>query len=141
MSYMVRVESGPFCVRLPDTDGKIIEFQFISIISLSLGAYHSDGSQLLNKQDILDAIVACRRAHTKEDYLKCRADLMILTEHLNVRPGRVKNAVTFSQYFLTNWDTVQPMWVYAYRKELPLQVKHFQDYWWVDTTHVSFKML
>ena len=67
MSYMVRVESGPFCVRLPDTDGKIIEFQFISIISLSLGAYHSDGSQLLNKQDILDAIVACRRAHTIAD--------------------------------------------------------------------------
>ena len=55
--------------------------------------------------------------------MKCRAGLMILTESLNVRPGRVKNAVPFSQYFLTNWDRVQPMWVYAYRKELPLQVK------------------
>ena len=56
--------------------------------------------------------------------MKSRSQLMIMCQHLNVKPGRVKNAVSFAQYFCNNWDRVAPMWVYAYRKELPLQVKY-----------------
>ena len=88
------------------------------------GAFYDDGSQVVEKQEILKAVTECRRADTKEDYMKSRAQLMILCEHLNIRPGRVKNAVSFAQYFFNNWDRVAPMWVYAYRKELPLQVKY-----------------
>ena len=78
----------------------------------------------MEKGDLLNAVVDCRLSHTVEDYLKSRAKLLILTETLNVRPGRVKTAVSFASYFLANWDRMAPMWVYAYRKQLPLQVCH-----------------
>jgi hypothetical protein len=89
----------------------------------SIGAYYDDGSQPVNKMEILKSVTSCRRAHTKDEYMVCRAKLMIQTEGLNVKPGRIKTAVTFAHYFLSNWDLVAPMWVFAYRKELPLQVK------------------
>lgn len=55
---------------------------------------------------------------------------MRLTEQLNVKPGRVKSFVPFSDYFFTNWDPVAPMWVLAYRKELPLQVMNIKYKCW-----------
>ena len=75
----------------------------------------------MDKKGILDAIIACRTATTKEQYFEKRASLFCLAEKVYVKPGRIKNAVLFTQYFLSNWDSVAPMWVYAYRKRMPLQ--------------------
>ena len=46
-----------------------------------------------------------------------------MTDGLIVKPGRVKTPVTFKQYYDDNWEPVTPMWVLAYRKQMPLQVK------------------
>ena len=90
-----------------------------------LGAYYDDGARLVDKKSLLNAIISCRKSHNKEDYLKNRAALMRLGGELNVKPGQTKKFVKFSQYFFCNWDCVAPMWVYSYRKQLPLQVVHF----------------
>ena len=87
----------------------------------------------MNKKEIYKAINDCRRAHTRQEYSACRSLLMVLCLNLNVRPGRVKNAVSFARYFDSNWDNIAPMWVYAYRKELPLQVKYMLN----NVTHFS----
>ena len=50
---------------------------------------------------------------------------MLLTEGLQIRPGRVKHEVSFRQYYDTNWQGITPMWVLAFRKKLPLQVLCF----------------
>ena len=68
------------------------------------------------------AVVACRKSHTSEQYYGNRASLMRMTKDLIVKPGRTKNAVTFPQYYLANWDPIAPMWVYAHRRTLRLQV-------------------
>ena len=47
---------------------------------------------------------------------------MDITTGLIIRPGRVKNEVSFRQYYDVNWESIQPMWVFVYRKKLPLQV-------------------
>ena len=47
---------------------------------------------------------------------------MDVTTGLIIRPGRVKNEVSFRQYYDMNWESIQPMWVFVYRKKLPLQV-------------------
>ena len=47
---------------------------------------------------------------------------MYVAEGLCIRPGRVKHAVPFKDYWDTNWETIIPMWVLAFRKEMPLQV-------------------
>ena len=47
---------------------------------------------------------------------------MDVTTGLIIRPGRVKNEVSFRQYYDVNWESIQPMWVFVYRKKLPLQV-------------------
>ena len=88
-----------------------------------VGAFYDDGSQPVNKKEIYKAITDCRRAHTRQEYSVYRSLLMVLCGNLNVRPGRVKNPVPFARYFDSNWDNIAPMWVYAFRKELPLQVK------------------
>ena len=76
----------------------------------------------MDKHSILEAVITCRTSQTIEDYCLNRAKLMHLAGALNVKPGRVKNSVKFADYFFSNWNSVAPMWVYAYRKQLPLQV-------------------
>ena len=66
--------------------------------------------------------MACRDSHTSEEYNANRQILMALTDGLMIRPGRVKNEVAFRQYYDINWENIQPMWVLAYQKKLPLQV-------------------
>ena len=87
-----------------------------------IGAYYDDRDQQVDKHAILEAVITCRTSQTIEDYCLNRATLMHLAGALNVKPGRVKNSVKFADYFFSNWDSVAPMWVYAYRKQLPLQV-------------------
>ena len=99
-----------------------LEKKSISDSFLSLGSYFEDGSQNVIKEDILAAVVACRKSHTSEQYYGNRASLMRMTKDLIVKPGRTKNAVTFPQYYLANWDPIVPMWVYAHRRTLRLQV-------------------
>ena len=102
-------------------------FKYINLCRhFILGAYQEDGSQVVDKKGILDAIIACRTATTKEQYFEKRASLFRLAEKVYVKPGRIKNAVFFTQYFLSNWDSVAPMWVYAYRKRMPLQVSDYK---------------
>ena len=47
---------------------------------------------------------------------------MDVADGLLIRPGRVKNEVSFKDYWDTNWEKIIPMWVFAFRKEMPLQV-------------------
>jgi hypothetical protein len=94
---------------------------FAISLRINIGSYNDDGSQP-DKKEILKAVVACRRSHTIAEYLEKRCQLMLLTQALYVKPGYTKDPVLFAQYFLSNWDIIAPMWVYAYRKQLPLQV-------------------
>ena len=76
----------------------------------------------MDKADLMDRIVQCRDSHTPEIYREQREALMYVAEGLCIRPGRVKHAVPFKDYWDTNWETIIPMWVLAFRKEMPLQV-------------------
>ena len=76
----------------------------------------------MNKYDLLEKILQCRDAHTPEQYNHRRVELMVLTDGLLIRPGRVKNEVLFKDYWDTNWEKITPMWVFAFRKGMPLQV-------------------
>ena len=53
---------------------------------------------------------------------------MELTDGLMIRPGRVQHEVSFRNYYEVNWESIQPMWVLAYRKRFPLQVNDFASY-------------
>ena len=53
---------------------------------------------------------------------------MTVTAGLIVKPGRVKAPVLFKKYYDDNWERIVPMWVLAYRKKMPLQVKLCQHY-------------
>ena len=86
-----------------------------------VGCRYEDGSQV-NKAAIINLVMQCRDSHTAEQYNENREQLMRLTVGLLVKPGRVRFEVTFRQYYDTNWESIQPMWVLAYRKKLPLQV-------------------
>ena len=70
----------------------------------------------------MENVLACRDSHTWEQYNTNREALMALTDGLMIRPGRVKNEVSFRNYYDVNWECIQPMWVLAFRKKLPLQV-------------------
>ena len=85
------------------------------------GARYEDGTQV-DKVLILKMVMACRDSHTSEQYNANRRILMELTDGLMIKPGRVKHEVTFRQYYDINWENIQPMWVLAFRKKLPLQV-------------------
>ena len=85
------------------------------------GARYIDGSPV-EKDLILKKVVACRDSHTQDQYNANREELMEITSGLVIRPGRVKNEVSFRSYYDLNWESIQPMWVLVYRKKLPLQV-------------------
>ena len=112
--FREKVFPGDFC-----SHSYFAFYLFFNVV----GAFYDDGSQPVNKKEIYKAITDCRKAHTRQEYSVYRSLLMVLCGNLNVRPGRVKNAVPFARYFDSNWDNIAPMWVYAFRKELPLQVK------------------
>ena len=76
----------------------------------------------MDKAAIINLVMQCRDSHTAEQYNEKRERLMRLTVGLLVKPGCVRHEVTFRQYYDTNWESIQPMWVLAYRKKLPLQV-------------------
>lgn len=78
----------------------------------------------VDKQGLIKAVTACRMTHTVGQYIDKKTDLLDLGEGVYVKPGRTKKAVLFNEYFLGNWDNVAPMWVFAYRKQLPLQVSY-----------------
>ena len=86
------------------------------------GAYRDDHMDEVNKQELTEAMTECRMAHTVDQYIDKRCALLDIGVGLYVKPGRTKKAVLFNEYFLGNWDNVAPMWVFAYRKQLPLQV-------------------
>ena len=67
-------------------------------------------------------IYKCSLSSTEEIYHENRAELFLLADGLQIYPGQVKNSVPFKNYFLSNWENIVPMWVKAYRKDLPLQV-------------------
>ena len=77
----------------------------------------------MNKCDLLEKILQCRDAHTPEQYNQMRTELMVLADGLLIRPGRVKNQILFKDYWDTNWEKITPMWVFAFRKAMPLQVR------------------
>ena len=89
----------------------------------------------MNKDEIMKQILKCRDSHTPEMYNTNREDLMLVTEGLRIRPGRVKNDVPFRQYFDINWQSLTPMWVLAFRKQLPLQVN------FIINVNISLKVL
>ena len=91
------------------------------------GARYEDGSPV-DKLLIMERVLACRDSHTSEQYNGCRRDLMELTDGLMIRPGRVKHEVSFRNYYEVNWESIQPMWVLAYRKRFPLQVNDSASY-------------
>ena len=76
----------------------------------------------VGKEELISAVTECRKAHTVGQYIDKKSALLDLGVGLYVKPGRTKKAVLFNEYFLGNWDNVAPMWVFAYRKQLPLQV-------------------
>ena len=92
-----------------------------NFITFVAGARFENGSDV-NKYDLLEKILQCRDAHTPEQYNHRRVELMVLTDGLLIRPGRVKNEVLFKDYWDTNWEKITPMWVFAFRKGMPLQV-------------------
>ena len=71
----------------------------------------------------MEGVLRCRDSHTPEQYNVNRQELMAMTDGLIVQPGRVKTPVMFKQYYDDNWERITPMWVLAYRKQMPLQVK------------------
>ena len=89
---------------------------------LLAGAYRADREDEVDKQELVQAVTQCRVAHTVDQYIDKRVGLMELGVGLYVKPGRTKKAVLFNDYFMDNWEDEAPMWVYAYRKQLPLQV-------------------
>ena len=72
---------------------------------------------------IVECILQCRDSHTPEQYNERRQNLMTVTSGLIVTPGRAKAPVLFKKYYDDNWERIVPMWVLAYRKKMPLQVK------------------
>ena len=96
-------------------------FSLINIGIFIAGSHYEDGSNV-NKSDLLEKIIECRDSHTPEQYNQNREELMVLADGLLIRPGRVKNEVLFKDYWDTNWEKIIPMWVFAFRKRMPLQV-------------------
>ena len=89
-------------------------------LTIILGAQYEDGSQV-DKKMLQDSVVQCRDSHSPEQYNVNRQELMALSEGLIVKPGQVKNPVSFRQYYDDNWERITPMWILAYRKKMPLQ--------------------
>ena len=52
--------------------------------------------------------------------LEKRNELFELTEGLLVKPANTKVPVLFKTYYERNWEPINQMWVYAYRKNLPI---------------------
>ena len=86
------------------------------------GSSYDDGS-IVDKSSLLAKIIQCRDANTPEIYNQKRAELMAEADGLSIRPGRVKHSVLFKAYWDTNWEKITPMWVFAFRKDMPLQVR------------------
>ena len=63
-----------------------------------------------------------RDSSSMEQYVQRKAVLFDMTESLLVRPGRVKHAVFFSDYYNKNWESCREMCVLLFRKNLPIQV-------------------
>ena len=83
---------------------------------------YEDNSRV-EKQEINEMFKSLRDAHSVDDYNERKAKLFSMTEGLLVRPGRVKVPVLFVDYFLKNWEPIKHMWVLAFRKSYPIQVK------------------
>ena len=86
-----------------------------------IGSRNEDGSPV-DKPHIMLLLLRCRDSHTHQSYNANREALMEYTNGLWIRPGRVKHEVSFQNYYDVNWEGIQPMWVLAFRKKLPLQV-------------------
>ena len=94
----------------------------------------------MRKKDIFKKILNVRNSHTLEHYEQRKIELFQITEGLLVRPGRVKEPVSFHFYFDKNWNQCKEMWSYFGRKSYPIQgqndtnaaesqirvIKHFQ---------------
>ena len=70
------------------------------------------------KKEIFKKILCVRNSHTLEHR---KIELFQSTEGLLVRPGRVKEAVSFEFYFNKNWNDCKEMWSYFGRKSYPIQ--------------------
>ena len=72
----------------------------------------------LVKKDLYEMIKKCRMSHSLEEYEMNRSRLFSATEGLLVKPGKRKNFGSFKDYFMENWNSVLPMWIKAYRKDI-----------------------